>query len=80
MDQGGDSIIGEASALVSGLFTAAELENGLIHLFRERTEKTEMEKSGVEWVGLWEWQQKYRESERERRKRKGKRGKWGLTW
>jgi len=48
MDQGGDSIIGEASALVSGLFTAAELENGLIHLFRERTEKTEMEKSGVE--------------------------------
>jgi len=47
MDQGGDSMMGEAYALISGLFTAAKLENGLIHLFRERTEKTKMEKSGV---------------------------------
>ena len=45
MDQGGDSIVGEASALVSGLFTAAELENGLIYLFRERTKKTEKKRS-----------------------------------
>jgi len=27
---GGDSIMGEAFALVSGLFTTAELENGLV--------------------------------------------------
>jgi len=39
---------GRSFCLVSGLFTAAELENGLIYLFRERTKKTEMEKSGVE--------------------------------
>ena len=78
LDQGRDSIMGEASALVSGLFTAVELENALIHFFRERTEKTEMEKSGVEWVGLWEWQQSIERVKGKEEKEKG-RGQSGVS-